>query len=174
MILDYSVPWQVSIDMKYYVQGMLDQFKHELSDKITTPASENLFKINKQSPKLDKNLAEEFHTTVAHGLFVSKQARPDVQPTIAFLCTWVREPMKDDWNKLSRLMSYLKKTKDDVMVQWVQVQCNWSRRNRRWIRGVWRKPSWSQRMMWLHKSFGRATFWKHKASKSIWISSINE
>ena len=31
MILDYSEPGQVSIDMRYYVQGMLDQFKHESS-----------------------------------------------------------------------------------------------------------------------------------------------
>ena len=105
------------------------QFKHELSDKITTPASENLFKINKQSPKLDKNLAEEFHTTAARGLFVSEQARPDVQPTIAFLCKRVQEPTKDDWNKLSRLMSYLKKTKDDVLV----LKCDGKNEVKWWV-----------------------------------------
>ena len=129
MILDYSVPGQVTIDMKYYVEAMIDQYKHEMSDKITSPASENLFKINKHSPKIDKILAEEFHTTVARGLFVSKRARPDIQPTIAFLCTRVREPTKDDWNKLNRLMSYLKKTKNEVLV----LKCDGKNEVKWWV-----------------------------------------
>jgi hypothetical protein len=115
MVLDYSTEGEVKIDMKYYVKNMIELFNHELSDKYNTPASENLFKINEKSPKLTKEQAEEFHTTVARGLFVSKRGRPDIQPTIAFLCTRVKAPTIDDWNKLVRLMSYLKKTKDDVL-----------------------------------------------------------
>ena len=65
ILLDYTVAGQVIIDMKYYVENMIAQYKHPISDKYNTPASENLFKINKHSPKLSKELAEEFHTTVA-------------------------------------------------------------------------------------------------------------
>ena len=129
MVLDYTIPGQVTIDMKYYVDAMLEQYNHPTSDKITTPASENLFKVNKHSPKLDKTLAQEFHTTVARGLFVSKRARPDIQPTIAFLCTRVKEPTKDDWKKLTRLMSYLKKTRDDVLT----LKCDGKNEVKWWI-----------------------------------------
>jgi hypothetical protein len=46
---------------------------------------------------------------VAKALFLCKCARPDIQPTIAVLCTQVRGPNEADWAKLVRLMKYLKK-----------------------------------------------------------------
>ena len=49
---------------------------------------------------LDKDKAKDFHTFVAKGLFVSKRARPNIQPVIAVLATRVREPTKSDWQKL--------------------------------------------------------------------------
>ena len=45
-------------------------------------------------------------------LFVSKRARPDIQPNIAFLTTRVREPNKDEWRNLRRLLQYLNGTRD--------------------------------------------------------------
>ena len=115
MILNYEKEGEVEVDMKYYIQNMIQMFKHELNDKYKTPANESLFKTNKKSPRLSKEKAEEFHTTVARALFVSKRARPDIQPTIAFLCTRVREPTNEDWNKLVRLMSYLNATQNDTL-----------------------------------------------------------
>jgi hypothetical protein len=44
-------------------------------------------------------------------LFLCKQARPDIQPTIAVLCTWVKGPNKYDWHKLIRVMKYLNGSK---------------------------------------------------------------
>ena len=87
-------------DMKYYVQNMLDQYNHPTESKYKSPAIENLFRINDSSEKLDKTQREEFHTTVARGLFLSKRARPDIQTAIAFLCTRVKEPTKEDQKKL--------------------------------------------------------------------------
>ena len=40
-------------------------------------------------------------------LFLSKQARPDIQTGIAFLSTRVRDPNKDDWKKLRKVIQYL-------------------------------------------------------------------
>ena len=115
MILDYSEKGKVKIDMRYYVKNMINQFNHQLTKKYNSPASEKLFKINPKSPKLDKDKAEHFHTTVARGLFVAKRARPDIQTTIAYLCTRVKQPTEDDWQKLIRLMSYLYHTIDEVL-----------------------------------------------------------
>jgi hypothetical protein len=44
---------------------------------------------------------------VAKALFLCKRARPDIQPTIAVLCTRVKGPNEADWAKLVRLMKYL-------------------------------------------------------------------
>jgi hypothetical protein len=65
--------------------------------------------------KLDKDRAEEFHTTVAKGLFLCKRARPDIQPPISVLCTRVKEPTESDWQKLIQLLEFLNATRDEEL-----------------------------------------------------------
>ena len=48
---------------------------------------------------------------VARGLFLSKRARPDIQPVIAVLATRVSKPNESDWGKLVRFLKYLNGTK---------------------------------------------------------------
>jgi hypothetical protein len=80
-----------------------------------TPWTENLFKVDTNSPGLSKSRREEFHTFVAKGLFLCKRARQDIQPAISFLSTRVKDPTQDDWNKLKRMIGFLEKTKEDVL-----------------------------------------------------------
>ena len=116
MILDYTEKGKVKIDMIKYVADMIDDFPETLNkmDTVRTPAVESLFNAGQQK-KLDKNRAQSFHTTVAKGLFVSKRARPDIQPTIALLCSRVKNPNESDWTKLVRLMKYLNGTRKRVL-----------------------------------------------------------
>ena len=39
--------------------------------------------------------------------------KPERSPAIAFLTTRVRSPNEDDWEKIMRMMHYLKNTKND-------------------------------------------------------------
>jgi hypothetical protein len=48
------------------------------------------------------------------GMFLCKRARQHLLPGIIFLSTRVREPTENDWKKLTRLVDYLKVTKDKV------------------------------------------------------------
>ena len=43
-------------------------------------------------------------------LFAAKQARPDIQVAVAYLCTRVQEPTEDDYLKLARVIRYLRTT----------------------------------------------------------------
>jgi hypothetical protein len=105
----------VTVDMRDYVETMLTDFPIDLGNTTApTPAATNLFHVC-DSPRLEKLRADIFHTFVAKGLFASKRARPDIHTTIAFLCTRVQEPTEDDWNKLLRLMYYLKGLTDEVL-----------------------------------------------------------
>ena len=63
------------------------------------PAADHLLQV-RESTKLDKAKAEEFHNAVARGSFACKRARQDIQLAISFLCTRVKEPDKDDREKL--------------------------------------------------------------------------
>jgi hypothetical protein len=116
MTFDFSTPGKVIIDMVDYVSNMIDEcsFKLKRNDVAPTPAAEDLFTVGSHAT-LDKQQAEEFHSIVAKGLFVCKRARPDIHPTIAFLCTRVKKPSTDDWRKLIRLLKYCNGTRKDKL-----------------------------------------------------------
>ena len=59
---------------------------------------------------MPKEKKEIFHRITAKLLFVSRRGRPDIQLTIAFLCTRTTKSDEDDWKKLKRLMQYLNAT----------------------------------------------------------------
>ena len=114
MLLDFSKKGEVKIDMTEYVSSMIDEFPQDLKGRVTTPANDNLFKVI-PSKKLSSMRAEAFHTFTAKALFLTKRARPDILPTVAFLCTRVQEPTIQDWTKLTRLMDFLKRTQKDCL-----------------------------------------------------------
>ena len=117
MTLDVASEGVVKIKTLNYVSKMLDAFYYpkEIAKEVVSPASENLYKIDEKSEKLDAKRAQEFHNMVAKGLFLTKRARPDLMTAIAFLCTRVQAPTVGDWSKLIRLLRYLNGTRDLFM-----------------------------------------------------------
>jgi len=77
----------------------------------STPAAMHLFDVNDVNPiLLSKDSSDMFHTNVAKLLFLCKRARPDIQMAVAFLCTRVKSLNQDDYQKLKRVMRYLRGT----------------------------------------------------------------
>ena len=68
--------------------------------------------MDEDCPKLDKTKSEQFHSLVAKVLFATKRARPDTGTALSYLTTRVREPDRQDWQKLVHLMKYVHGTKD--------------------------------------------------------------
>jgi hypothetical protein len=95
--LDYTKDGIVKIGMIKYVENMLNEFPGKLrsTEKATSPAGDSLFNQG-QGKKLTTERADAYHTMVAKGQFLCKRARPDIQPTIAVLCTRVKDPNKAD------------------------------------------------------------------------------
>ena len=114
MLLDYSEPGKVKIDMKDYVKDMLEEFPVKLKGLVTSVANEKLFDVDK-GKKLEGIKAEALHTFVAKALFLAMRARPDIKLAVAFLCTRVREPTTYDWVKLVRMMDFLQATSEDSL-----------------------------------------------------------
>jgi Reverse transcriptase (RNA-dependent DNA polymerase) len=114
MKLDFTTPGKVKVNMTDYVGSMIKEFPEEVTTS-SYPWNDNLFKVDDKDPKLTKAKQELFHTFVAKGLFLCKRGRPDIQPAIAFLSTRVKAPGEQDWFKLSKLMGFLKTTRDDVL-----------------------------------------------------------
>ena len=114
MVFDFREDGVFTVDMKAYVKGMIEDFPEELRKAAETPATEKLLDIGKGKLLSDER-REAYHTSVAKGLFVCKRARPDIQPTIAVLSTRVKGPTSSDWDKLLRMMQYLKGTSEFVL-----------------------------------------------------------
>ena len=115
MTLDFSVKGKVKVIMKDYIQDMLDDLPSDMDGEAVNPAAEHLFTANENPVPLDEPTSQMFHTNTAKLLFLSKRARPDVQPAVAYLTTRVISPDEDDYKKLSRVMKYLRGSIDRVL-----------------------------------------------------------
>jgi hypothetical protein len=115
MTLDYSECGGVKVDMRAYLTKIDEEMPEDMAGTATSPAAAYLFSIKEGVPDLDEPTAEFFHATVAKLLFLCKRGRPDIQTAIAFLCTLVQQPTVHDYNKLSRVIKYLRGTKDLVL-----------------------------------------------------------
>jgi hypothetical protein len=117
MTFDFSQEGKVIVDMVDYITNMVEEFPMDFkpTDTAPTPATDDLF-AEGDGPKLAKDKAEQFHTFVAKGLFACKRARPDIHTAIALLCTRVKSPNQDDWNKLVRLIKYCNGTRQNKLI----------------------------------------------------------
>ena len=111
MTLDYSIPGKVAFTMFDFMEDVILEAPENLrKSRSQYPATQSLFKVNENSPLLCNKDAELFHRLVARLLFASKRGRPDIQVAVAFLCTRVKAPTKEDYAKLGHVISYLKDT----------------------------------------------------------------
>jgi hypothetical protein len=116
MIMIHHVERQtIEISMEKYINCCINEFIDEEPDEriqlVKTPATNYLFKT-RDMDKISQRKGKLFHSTVAKLLFIAKRARPDILLAVSFLTTRVKEPDKDDWNKLIRILGYLKNTEE--------------------------------------------------------------
>ena len=105
------------MSMKKLLEEAIELFGEEVDEKITNPAHKDLFTTYDGTSKvLDMKKSDLFHSIVAKLLYVMKRARPDIEPTIAFLMTRVSKSNERDWFKLKRLLGFIKHTIDDPRI----------------------------------------------------------
>jgi hypothetical protein len=108
--IDYSESDKVKFTMYDYLEDILSEMPDDMRGTAPTPASNNLFNIDDDSPALNEKESDFFHRTTARLLFAAKRARPDLQVAVAYLCTRVKSPNQSDYRKLTRVIKYLRLT----------------------------------------------------------------
>jgi hypothetical protein len=88
------------IDMRYYIEGMLEEFPYAIGTNKTTPWTEKLLKVQKDAKKLEEERRSIFYTYVMKAIFLCTRARSDIDQAIAFLSSRVKDANEGDWNKL--------------------------------------------------------------------------
>ena len=114
MVFDLSHPGEARVSIKGYVDSMLEC--SGTTGGARTPATEGLFHVRPESELLCESERKEFHSTVAKLLYLAKRARPDCLMPVAYLATRVTKCTKDDQVKLTRLMRYVRDTRDRGIV----------------------------------------------------------
>jgi hypothetical protein len=108
--IDYSEKGKVRFTMYDYLEDILDEMPDDMNGTAPTPASDNMFDVDEESPTLNEKESDFFHRTTARLLFAAKRARPDLQVAVAYLCTRVKAPTQSDYRKLTRVIKYLRLT----------------------------------------------------------------
>jgi hypothetical protein len=103
MNIDFSDLGSVRFDMIPYISKILTGFPEKITGVSSTTAADHLFNVHPhhKASFLPEEQARSFHHMTAQLLFLSR-VRRDIQPTIAFLTTRVKQPDEDDWGKLKK------------------------------------------------------------------------
>ncbi len=115
MNLKFTEDRKVKVSMKKHILKAINSFHDDITRNASTPATSHLFGVRESSPQLSDEKADNFHSVVASLLFVSRRCRLDIQTAVGFLTTRVSGPDQDDWNKLKRVLQYLRGTIDLVL-----------------------------------------------------------
>ncbi len=110
MTFDFSFTKEVKVNMWDYLRKVIKEFPEEIMEVFTTPAGNYLFKVHDDGKKLNEEQAEAFHHMVYQLLFTANRARQDIQTSVSFLTTRVKDPDEDNWKKLVCMLKYLNET----------------------------------------------------------------
>jgi hypothetical protein len=90
MILDFNTPDAMIVDMRYYIDGMIEDFPFPIRAITTSPWTSKLYKVDGESKRLDPEKKAIFHTFAMKAMFLCKRGRPDVNPGIGFFAGRVK------------------------------------------------------------------------------------
>ena len=111
MTMDFKEKGKCRVTMDGYITDLM-KFCSDIEGVAKTPASDSLFKIDKDSKVLEKFERERFHTITAKLLYLGKRVRPDILTAIAFLTKRVQQPVQQDMDKLERVIRYIRGTQN--------------------------------------------------------------
>ena len=111
MIFKFGDDGTVRVTMDGYVTDLLTDV-NDIEGVAKTPATSELFTTRPTAVALDDDRRERFHSVVAKILYLAKRVRPELLVAISFLARRVQHPDVDDWDKMIRLIRYIRGSKD--------------------------------------------------------------
>ena len=111
MVFDFNVSGEVTIYQKGFIEKLLGDCS-DMNGTAETPTTGDYFKIDNESKLLSSSLQERFHSVTQSLLYLSKRTRPDIQIAVGFLGRRVKKATEEDWNKISRVIRFIRGTID--------------------------------------------------------------
>jgi hypothetical protein len=95
----------IKLSMEKYIRDMLEEYSEQDLRVYKTPATGLLFERDESAQRGEE---KKFHTIVAKLLYLCQRARPNIMLPVLYLCTRVQAPTTFDYDKLERVLGYLK------------------------------------------------------------------
>ena len=102
--------------MSKQIEESIEAFGEKLKCNASSPAVKHLHTVSELSIELDEEKSNVFHSIVTNLLHTCKRGRPDIEPTVYFLCTRVSKSTEEDWEKLKLLILFLQQTITDPRI----------------------------------------------------------
>ena len=67
--MDYTEEGKLKIDMRKYLDAMISEFPHKLSDKVKYPWTEKMLKVDEEEKKLGDENSTIFHSFAIKAMF---------------------------------------------------------------------------------------------------------
>jgi hypothetical protein len=109
MVFNFETAGKVRVSMDKYIIDLLSDLDH-IPGAAETPAKSDLFQVRSDAQPLEDDRREQFHSTMAKIMYLAKRVRPDLLVAVAFLVRRVQSPDIDDWEKMCRLVKYIRST----------------------------------------------------------------
>jgi hypothetical protein len=113
-LFDFSEEGKCKVSMTGSIDKLLED--EQVEGVASSPATNELFIINKNSKPLMGDQKARFYSVVQRCLYLQVQFRRDIGVAVSFLTTRVREPTEEDWFKLRRLLKYINGTRDLCLI----------------------------------------------------------
>ena len=81
---------KVTLFQKDHLLDGIEDFREDMSSSMSSLAQKGLFGLNEYDKSLSEERSATFHSVVQKLLVLGKRSRPDLQPTVYFLCTHVQ------------------------------------------------------------------------------------
>jgi hypothetical protein len=111
MHFNFASVGEVKVTMPGYIEELMKL--SSVTGIADSPASPQLFTINKSPTLLTADEKEWFHSQVARILYLAKRVRGELLLIVSFLATRVNHPDQDDRKKLIRMLRYINGTRHD-------------------------------------------------------------
>ena len=107
---------KIAVSTPQHINEAIEGLGEEVKGTAVNPAKSKLFYIDDKSPRLSSAKKDIFHSITSKVLWISQRSRPDLDTAVSFLCTRVKGPTEEDWEKLCRVIYFLKATKEDKRI----------------------------------------------------------
>jgi hypothetical protein len=95
MILDFSSPGAMKVDMKYYIDSMIEDFPYPIKSITTAPWTAKLMKVDTESKDLDAEKKAIFHTFTMKAMFLCKEQDRMLVRELDFSLDVLKSPTKE-------------------------------------------------------------------------------